>query len=1237
MIRVYRADSVFDACSRGALELDALPWQGQTVAEVLEHARASRPQWASTQLAAVIDGRRLERDEHANVVNDDTAVLVLPEVHGVDPLTLGIALLISFAVSFAYSKLVGTPKALVPAERGETRSATYQWDAMQTEYRQGFPIPWVLGRHMVPGQVIYADVFASSGGINIGPSEFLRVILALCEGRIRAIGGVTGGVLGEDDGTYGKGRGGFVGQTDPSGGLLPAGVEVNGNQLDATLALPGARAWLRMGEVQQTPLPTNPFRGVTSLVAVDQGLDELGQVGIGTISDAQDITTIAGILTFRGGLYSQDAQGNLSAASVSYLIEWRKQGEALWRSGRSFTVAPTTPFLSPFSVTWSFDPVPGSNVAGPLEVRVTRTTPSGGSVSSVSSSSWRQLIWNLNVELAYPGVALLGLELQATEKISGGRPNFRVPVDGSLVRVWDAAINSGLPSSRAYWDVPASGDPYFGIWTYPPGRNPAWNTVELLTNTKALGRVVTDAEIDWPAFAAWAAYCDGDVLTGGVNEARFQVGLVIDDPGSALDKLLQVCQAGRAMLVLRGSVVSVKYEYAAAHSRGSTSVAAKTRVQLFTTSNVRNLEVTRLNTLARPARIELQILDEALGYRHNPVPVVDPAGGFDDVSVLNPVPYTSRTVQLYGVTRRSQAKREGLFMHAVNRTAKEEIGFDVATEALGADVGQVVGVQHDILRPFTTDAFAYRLAAAVTASSTITLSHSVTLAALATYAIVIRETSGTITETVVTSGAGTYAAGAPITIAATITAPKSAPIAFGRQAAVVTDYQILALTLNEDTTRHLRAITWDASVHVDPDVGGSLTDEAPVTIISGSTALALEQRVAASVPLTEIRVVPTQRPGRSLVQWAKPAGQESTPFRVWAKPAGASSWWVLGETKATELEWTFAPGQSYTVAVSAQNRAGVWQLPDEAASLTFTAEEWAPVRVPSIVRGTYQKTALGVRLTWQPIDSPHHDYYEVRGGTHLLGAQVLAQTRANQADIPGSGRTGNFLVLARSRSGLYSERALAIATGDGAPANAIDIAGVGVALGPFTPLDLSTRATTTSGPTLGSGTITLPTTAVENVATVTTNANIFELGFLATALLVVTFETYAIDSTLVDDAAFPVESGEARWRTVDGREASPARPGVQITETVDDFPIPIDDVPPARRVATYEGQAGSLAAVTLEVRYDLDGDGVVEGPWESYRPGVRTFRDFDLRFVLVRDSAAVAVYVENVSVQVFAL
>ena len=37
-------------------------------------------------------------------------------------------------------------------------------DGIQTNYGQGFPVPWVYGRHGVGGQVIYTGVSASTAG-----------------------------------------------------------------------------------------------------------------------------------------------------------------------------------------------------------------------------------------------------------------------------------------------------------------------------------------------------------------------------------------------------------------------------------------------------------------------------------------------------------------------------------------------------------------------------------------------------------------------------------------------------------------------------------------------------------------------------------------------------------------------------------------------------------------------------------------------------------------------------------------------------------------------------------------------------------------------------------------------------------------------------------------------------------------------------------------------------------------
>src|SRR5690606_18509268 len=160
--------------------------------------------------------------------------------------------------------------------------------------------------------------------------------------------------------------------------------------------------------------------------------------------------------------------------------------------------------------------------------------------------------------------------------------------------------------------------------------------------------------------------------------------------------------------VLRGNKLSVVYQYRDAHGRGSNIVPAKARTQLVNTSNVRDFVVEYSNPAARPAVIEAQFLDGERDFAQTTEPIDDPAGGHEDPSEMNPLGYQKKTVQLFGVTRRTQVRREVLFMHAANREIRAQCTFEVARDALGATVGDVIGVQHDVLRPYDREAFALR-------------------------------------------------------------------------------------------------------------------------------------------------------------------------------------------------------------------------------------------------------------------------------------------------------------------------------------------------------------------------------------------------------------------------------------------------------------------------------------------------------------------------------------------------
>src|SRR5690606_6377672 len=114
-------------------------------------------------------------------------------------------------------------------------------------------------------------------------------------------------------------------------------------------------------------------------------------------------------------------------------------------------------------------------------------------------------------------------------------PNITARCDLALVRVWDEE-NGWSPRC---WDVPAAP---FDFNTYPPGRNPAWCLLDYLLARWGLGRWLTEADIDLPAFRRWAVFCDQDPNPGDPwGEASFTIDIVGDQPRPAWEWVLTFC------------------------------------------------------------------------------------------------------------------------------------------------------------------------------------------------------------------------------------------------------------------------------------------------------------------------------------------------------------------------------------------------------------------------------------------------------------------------------------------------------------------------------------------------------------------------------------------------------------------------------------------------------------------------------------------------------------------------
>ncbi|MBL8728153.1 MAG: hypothetical protein JNM25_06970, partial [Planctomycetes bacterium] len=654
---------------------------GMTARKVMEVARGV-PALSKRPLGVAVNGRRLEPAELDQQLPDGAEVMVASPQHGTELGALLVQALISavigVAINYLVSLLLPKPKPPgIPQDRGDDSSPTYTWDGIQTSYGQGQPVPFGYGRHAVGGQVIYSEVadYSSTPGLS---GEYLRILLALCDGPIHRVGDL---IAGEQNG---------LGLTTP----LPATIKVN--QLELLGSTQGVLAWIRAGNLNQTPIPP-PFSGAAATLAVGYQLQAAYSEAFFAILGDEDISAVYVIVSFPNGLWEQDATGALTGAQWPWLLEWRSVGESTWRLLAQS--APGAYYYRPAGgILGIYGALPAGTLA-PIELRLQRLGPTvipSGQVSDLGV--WRQVTAYSAHQFAYPGVAILGLELRADARLQGAQPQLQVTCDLLKVRVWDESLGWSEPC----WDVPAAP---FNWMQHPPGRNPAWQALHLLLDdVVGLGRWFKEADVDLEAARRWSIFCDTEPNPSDPwGEPSFTFDGVFDSPRPAWERLLAICAAGRCTPILLGRRISFVYQYRDAHSDSLVTVPAKAPVQLFTSTNIEGLSINWLPRRNRSTVIQYQFLNESKAYAQDVLPVEDPEGSANDTNNPRADTWQPEVTQLYGVTRESQLLREGVFTHRLQRLVTHEILFRTGPWALGAQVGDLILVENEVLRPFGAD------------------------------------------------------------------------------------------------------------------------------------------------------------------------------------------------------------------------------------------------------------------------------------------------------------------------------------------------------------------------------------------------------------------------------------------------------------------------------------------------------------------------------------------------------
>lgn len=441
-------------------------------------------------------------------------------------------------------------------------------------------------------------------------------------------------------------------------------------------------------------------------------------------------------------LYRADTSGNVSANSVTYRIRvYNSLGTSIIATVEK-TISEKTDTAYKFSETVSI-PAASRSVDG-YRFSIDKTSNDSDSPrlkDTIKVIGWDELKYTPQ---AYPRTALIGYALKAMNEYTGGVPNFTSLVKGLLVKVPSNYNQPILANGDIDWrelevgqtnytiygyrlQRPGTGtvlyEPnptiYTGTWdgtfVYSWTQNPVWIIYDILTN-KAYGLGIPEENIDKYKFYQVAQYCDSCDFNSGrftgvsavadgsfrykprtlysrvrenqvglpkgtkVTERRFIIDVTISDQETAMDLLNKITATFRSMLVYAGGKITLAVD-----------MPDEYPVMLFNETNIKQ------------GSIQISGVKESEIYTGVDITYVEPTNHFKrevvrlDLAEAN----DGREVQaveniasldLTGVTRRSQAIRLGQYQLASARYLRRNISFVTSTEALSLAPGDVISI-----------------------------------------------------------------------------------------------------------------------------------------------------------------------------------------------------------------------------------------------------------------------------------------------------------------------------------------------------------------------------------------------------------------------------------------------------------------------------------------------------------------------------------------------------------------
>ncbi|HHF6088459.1 TPA: phage tail protein [Haemophilus influenzae] len=349
-------------------------------------------------------------------------------------------------------------------------------------------------------------------------------------------------------------------------------------------------------------------------------------------------------------LFSQNDQGDTHGASVTMNITIGQRVIPLTINGK---------YSSQYLRQIEIDNLPPT----PFTVRVERIDEDSKSQRLQNNTIWASYTEIIEMRLAYPNTALVGIKFDSDYFSS--IPNRTYDVYGIIVQV----PSNYNPETRAYngtWD---------GTFKTAWSDNPAWVLYDLLKNKRyGFGRRLGDFAVDKWALYNVAQYCDQLVDDGfGGKEPRFTCNAWITEQRQAYDVINDICSIFRAMPVWNGREFTVIQDRPA------------DPVWTYTNANVDKEGFTYSYSAmkARHNEIHVEYANAQNNYEKDVICVSD-----DDL--IRRYGLNVKKVTAFGCTSRGQAYRTGRWILETEKRETRTVTFTVGAEGLMHVPGDII-------------------------------------------------------------------------------------------------------------------------------------------------------------------------------------------------------------------------------------------------------------------------------------------------------------------------------------------------------------------------------------------------------------------------------------------------------------------------------------------------------------------------------------------------------------------